>query len=155
EEEEEAATPGPEQLATDRAAAPRLFVEVVDAGGRDPGGQRPLEHPALVQQLAKSADVVAAGQDRQPLVDHLVHRPQRAPAVADGPDLLGGDVGGVARLAGVDQQQVLLELVEAAAREDDRRDVPIAVAQELDPAQAAEGGDRLILAADVLADQVL
>ena len=68
--------------------------------------------------------------------------------------LLVEDVGGGARVAGEEQQQVVFEVVERLGGDLERPRLHLVVREELEAGDAAERGDVLVLLADRLLEQV-
>ena len=121
-EQQESTAAGAEQLAPDRAVAPRALVPVVDRRRGDAVGQRALQHPALVEHLAEAVEVAGA-QLLPQRVGIVAHPPQHREGLAV---LLGiaalraQHVGGGAREASVEHEQTARQLASELARARDR-----------------------------------
>ena len=108
-----------------------------------------------MQKLAEFGDVPAANEDIGRLEHQGAHAVQRRGLVGDRGDLLLCHVGSRARNAGIDQQQIVLELALAERRDRHGPYFEAAVPVDLDEIEPAERGGDLILNADILAEQVL
>ena len=107
--------PAPISLPPTAPASARGLVVLVDDRVGHVGGELALVHPVLVQQLAVGVDV-AGDEDAAGLVAErldAVHALDRAVLVAlDARALLGQHRRGLALDAGIEDEQVRLELVE-------------------------------------------
>lgn len=153
-EEEESASPCPEELPAGRAGLHRLFVAFVDEGVRDPAGQGALDLPVGGQARPDRVDVVgleppfelpgvAAKELRGlDLVEVAGHRPA----------LVGEDGARVVELAGIEHHEVPLHPGVGFRVHDHGLHLDEAVGLELVEPEAAEGGGELVLFADGVAE---
>ena len=92
EEQEEAAAAGAGQFSAAGPGRPGSLIELIDFRVRDLGTKAALGLPRLVKQVAKSADVHAAGQDVDAFVDQFLHDAELAGAGFDFGHVTAGDV---------------------------------------------------------------
>ena len=118
-DEQEAAAAGADQLAADRAAAAGQRVELVDVLARHPGRALALVLPVLVHQLGVAIEV-AGEQQVAAAVAHLLGRGAGSRASRRRRSWCARpgrreDRRGAARLAGVEEQQVVAQRRAASA----------------------------------------
>src|SRR5438445_599457 len=144
------ATARSEQLAAKTARRAGRGVDLVDERRGDAVAQRALELPVFVEQRTEVAEIPAAGEYPDRLVDHLPHHPQLAVLVRRGGDLLGGNERCGPRMPSEHEHEVSLEQPQALRAHHDRRHAEVALAPEVDPIEAARRRHNLVLTADVL-----
>ena len=154
-EHHEAGTARAQQLAAERAGAPRIVIDPVDRRCARAVGQASLQRPAFVQELAKIGRAVRHEASRPPL------RPSRACGHVGciGFEVVDQFLGEVRRdpaAACIEQHQPFLEVAwRRASLEAKRRDRERIIGLELDDVHAAVGAGDLVLAADAFLELVL
>ena len=143
--------PAPSSLPPMAPARRAAVVPLVDLVVADPAAQRSLQLPPLVQQVREPVEVPLAGQGVPHLVGQVAHRAEHVHAVHRRVGLPLQDRVGVSRLAGVEQEDPLLQFRQRLGPAGDRLDVDRVVRVEPDVVQPAEGRRVLVLAADRLA----
>ena len=130
------------------------LVPLVDGLDADPEAERPLQLPALVEQLGEGVEVAGAGDRLAHLVGQVAHRPEDGHLVGGPARLLLEDLVGAPGLAGVEQERPPLQLLQGLGPARDRLGVDGVVGVEPEVIQAAEGRGVLVLAADRLLEDV-
>src|SRR5579871_4187504 len=155
-EHHEASSAGAQELAAGRAAVESGLIDLIDMRIGYVARQLALEPPRFVQQGTELAKrLIGVDENVDGALNEGPDGAKLASVAADVANLFVHNVAGATRKPGKEQHDGIAQFGQATRRQNDRRDRKGVVWQKIDPVEAPIRGPQLILATDVLLEDLL